>query len=239
MHLAEGAMAKKKKNDPLAVHGRFWSGTRAEQQRCYETLAERAGVALPEPKPTAEETIEANAQFWRSVAIALAAEKWPAFRLSAELTGKILDKTGAADWLASGGTRENMPTFFDDFYAAQFVVAIEGLRDTKIKRARAEYGGEETEETEAIIAKVRRRTRNEVFKSLEGNGPKAEREREQLPRPYRSRTTRKSLKEAYERISNEIQDHPEQYLPPKQPITPEGFLGEIPWPQMGREDHNG
>jgi hypothetical protein len=233
MHLAEGAVAKKKKNDPLAVHGRFWSGTRAEQQRCYEALAERAGVSLPESKPTAEETLQATAQFWQSVAITLAAEKWPAFRLSAELTGKILDETGAADWLVAGGTRENMPTFFDDFYAAQFVVAIERLRDSKIAKAREEYAGKETAETEAIIAAVQRRTRNEVFKSLAGKSPQAQRKREMLPRPYRNRTTELSLKEAYEQISNDVQERPERYLP-LLPITLDGFSGAIPWPLVAR-----
>jgi hypothetical protein len=229
MHSAEGAVAKKKKSDPLAVHGRFWSGTLAERQRCYAALAERAGVALPEPKPTAEETLEADARFWRSVAIALAAEKWPAFRLSAELTGKILDETGAADWRAAGGTRENMPTFFDDFYAAQFVLAIERLRDVNIATARSAGASEED------IAKVPRRPRSEVFKSLAGKGPQADRKREVLPMPYRNRATRLSLKEAYEQISNEIQQSPEQYLPHAQPITPEGFSGEIPWPHDSRD----
>jgi hypothetical protein len=207
-------MAKKNKLGPFARHGAYWdgSGTRS----CLEALAAFAGVAAPGPKPTTEETIESDAQFWRSVAIVLAAEKWPAFRLPPKLTGKILDKTGAADWLEAGGTRENMPTFFDDFYAAQFVIAIEGLRNS--------------------TAKTQRRTRNEVFKSLAGQTSQAQNKREVLPAPYRNRTTIKSLKEAFERISNDIQQDPEQHLPTKQPITAEGFTGDVPWALVARKD---
>jgi hypothetical protein len=108
-----------------------------------------------------------------------------------------------------------MPTFFEDFYAAQFVVAIEGPRNSQ----------------------TRRRTRNEVFKSLAGKTSQAQDKREVLPAPYRNRTTERSLKEAYEQISNKIQQHPEQYLPPPRlptPITADGFTGDVPWALVGR-----
>jgi len=211
-------MAKKKKHGPLSRHGAYWDGTDMRGGR--EALAAFAGVAAPGPKPTTEETIESDGKFWRSVAIALAAEKWAAFRLPPKLTGKTLNETGAEDWRAAGGTDDNMPAFFDDFYAAQFVIAIEGLRSS--------------------TAKTQPRTRNEVFQFLAGQTSQAQDKREVLPAPYRSRTTKKSLKEAYEQISNDIQQYPEQYLPPPRlpaPVTVDGFIGDVPWELVvGRKD---
>ena len=98
------------------------------------------------------------------------------------------------DWVAAGGAEDNIQFASPDFYAAQFVRLV------------------------SRIAKERGRNREWVlrwFLNKEAIGTTAERKRriEMLPKPYRSRRTFGSLREAFMTIPSRVKKNPDDHLP--------------------------
>jgi hypothetical protein len=137
----------------------------------------------------------AEPQFFEALAFCLLRDYIPAF--SRERPGRrpVRVEQPSRDWIAAGGSHDSYhPGNMAPFYQAQFVTAIEGLKQE------------------------RSRSREWVFRWLanaeEVASPKvAAKRRDLLPARYRGRTTAQALREAFATIPREVRKAPQRFLP--------------------------
>jgi hypothetical protein len=137
----------------------------------------------------------AELRFFEALAYRLLADYIPAFSRARPGRRPTRVEQPWKNWEAAGGSREEYhPGIMAAFYQAQFVMAIEGLKQE------------------------RRRSREWVFRWLankeEVASPKvAAKRRDLLPARYRSRTTAGALREAFATIPREVRKSPQRFLP--------------------------
>jgi hypothetical protein len=145
---------------------------------------------------------QARLRFFEGLALRLLVEYIPAFSRSRPGRRPTQVDQPWKVWGDAGGSREdyhreNMAAF----YQAQFVMAIEGLKQER-GRSRAWVFRWLANEEELASPKV------------------AAQRRDLLPPPYRNRTTAGALKEAFAKIPREVRKSPHRFLPGGDALKP-------------------
>jgi hypothetical protein len=196
-------MCKPSSGRPLSplLRRRFKPGRSADERRAvFDALVEHYRLtemskAMRHRTEALSPEDEARSLFWEALAQSLMFDFIPAFQLKQSKA----DKHILIDWMKAGGT---VPTFYADsaryyrhFYQAQLVWRIqEQKRQKKRSRAWVFRWFANKEETQG-------RREHEKRTLL-------------LPRPYRKRSTEKSLKHAFGSIPPFVRNRPHEYLPP-------------------------
>ena len=185
---------------PAILKRRFNFGSSAQdRQVVFEALIEhycRPGKHHEHTREMSSPREEAGATAsWQALAEALMFDFIPAYQPKVSKTNKHI----LLDWMDAGGSvsafMADSARCYRHFYQAQLVWLIQ----------------EQARQKGCPRAWVFRWFANEV----ETQGPKEEARRiSLLPRPYRKRSTEKSLKQAFSSIPSFVRKRPHEYLPP-------------------------